>query len=295
MPSSAPQPEQLHLASDGRTPNSPHPVLIYRQLPLAGPSPAEAFERLFDSHLWPSAWRGTVYDYHHYHSTAHEALGVASGWARVMLGGDNGQEVELKAGDALVLPAGTGHCALEASADFQVVIRSASSTTCSGLTRPPMIRRVSELPKSACPSAIRWQARRVRWWRYGAQRRRRPVEPGSAFELRSDYDLHSANDLHSVYELHLPISQRGDASQGLDAVTGFFQLLTTGLEGLFDDDAKAGDARAGLVDDRDQALGGFAVGEEVVDDQHAVVRGQVLGGHGDGAFHLLGERIDRGG
>lgn len=63
MPSSAPQPEQLRLVSDGRTPNSPHPVLIYRQLPLAGPNPAEAFERLFDSHLWPSAWRGTVYDY----------------------------------------------------------------------------------------------------------------------------------------------------------------------------------------------------------------------------------------
>ena len=106
MPSSAPQPEQLRLASDGRTPNSPHPVLIYRQLPLAGPTPAEAFERLFDSHLWPSAWRGTVYDYHHYHSTAHEVLGVASGWARVMLGGEHGQEVELKAGDAVVLPAG---------------------------------------------------------------------------------------------------------------------------------------------------------------------------------------------
>ena len=55
MPSTAPHPEQLQLCSDGRTPNSPHPVLIYRQLPLAGPSPAEAFERLFDSHLWPSA------------------------------------------------------------------------------------------------------------------------------------------------------------------------------------------------------------------------------------------------
>ena len=48
MPSTAPHPEQLQLCSDGRTPNSPHPVLIYRQLPLAGPSPAEAFERLFD-------------------------------------------------------------------------------------------------------------------------------------------------------------------------------------------------------------------------------------------------------
>ena len=121
MPSTAPHPEQLQLCSDGRTPNSPHPVLIYRQLPLAGPSPAEAFERLFDSHLWPSAWRGTVYDYHHYHSTAHEVLGVASGWARLMLGGEKGEEVELRAGDALVLPAGTGHCALEASEDFQVV------------------------------------------------------------------------------------------------------------------------------------------------------------------------------
>lgn len=121
MPSTAPHPGQLQLCSDGRTPNSPHPVLIYRQLPLAGPSPAEAFERLFDSHLWPSAWRGTVYDYHHYHSTAHEVLGVASGWARLMLGGEKGEEVELRAGDALVLPAGTGHCALETSEDFQVV------------------------------------------------------------------------------------------------------------------------------------------------------------------------------
>ena len=49
MPSSAPQPEQLHFASDGRTPNSPHPVLVYRQLPLADGDYAGAFDagRLF--------------------------------------------------------------------------------------------------------------------------------------------------------------------------------------------------------------------------------------------------------
>ncbi len=44
MPSSAPQPEQLHFSSDGRTPNSAHPVLVYRQLPLADtttPAPSE--------------------------------------------------------------------------------------------------------------------------------------------------------------------------------------------------------------------------------------------------------------
>lgn len=48
-------------------------------------------------------------------------LGVSRGWARVLLGGEQGQEVELKACDALVLPAGTGHCGVQASADFEVV------------------------------------------------------------------------------------------------------------------------------------------------------------------------------
>ncbi|WP_181296403.1 cupin domain-containing protein [Pseudomonas sp. Q2-TVG4-2] len=121
MPSSAPQPEQLQFASDGRTPNSPHPVLVYRQLPLAEDDYATAFENLFNSHLWPAQWRASVYDYHHFHSTAHEVLGVSRGSARLMLGGEHGQEVEVRAGDALVLPAGTGHCRLTASEEFEVV------------------------------------------------------------------------------------------------------------------------------------------------------------------------------
>ena len=32
-------------------------------------------------------WTWTVYDFHHYHSTAHEALVVATGEAVLMLGG----------------------------------------------------------------------------------------------------------------------------------------------------------------------------------------------------------------
>jgi uncharacterized protein YjlB len=58
------------------------------------------FEQLFNSHCWGSSWRNGIYDYAHYHSTVHEVL---------------------QAADVAILPAGTGHQRLRASADFLVV------------------------------------------------------------------------------------------------------------------------------------------------------------------------------
>ncbi|MBA2778085.1 cupin domain-containing protein [Halomonas kenyensis] len=115
-------PERRVFADDGRIPNSRLATLVFRS---RGVNPvldreaiAERFERLFSANDWQPSWRGGVFDYHHYHSTAHEAFGVLSGWGRLRLGGEQGDDLELRTGDALVLPAGTGHCHLEASRDF---------------------------------------------------------------------------------------------------------------------------------------------------------------------------------
>ena len=97
-------------------PNNPRfEVLVYRGLSLDDP------RGRFAEHGWGGTWVSNVFDFHHFHSTSHEALAVLSGNATIELGGPQGQAFEVEAGDVLVLPAGTGHFRTASGDGFTVV------------------------------------------------------------------------------------------------------------------------------------------------------------------------------
>ncbi|EAR67467.1 hypothetical protein B14911_18770 [Bacillus sp. NRRL B-14911] len=115
----ATQVRSFFLQDNGDIPNNQElPVIIYEGIFSDN---ANTIEGTFTRHNWLGTWTGGVFDYHHYHSNSHEVLGVRSGRATILLGGDGGERVEVKAGDVIVLPAGTGHKNVDSSEDFEVV------------------------------------------------------------------------------------------------------------------------------------------------------------------------------
>jgi len=115
----------LRLPPNGWVPNNHAlPVIVYRRALLPdtadAASLADAFDARFSAHGWPPQWRDTIFDYHHFHSTAHEVLAVFAGSAELILGGPGGHSLRVSAGDALLLPAGTGHCLASRADGFQV-------------------------------------------------------------------------------------------------------------------------------------------------------------------------------
>lgn len=143
--------QTLLLQRNGWVPNNPRlPVLIYiKAIAVEDGDPAALIEEIFNANGWPPQWRDGVYDYHHYHTQGHEVLGIASGCARVMLGGPEGRILEISAGDVLLLPAGTGHCNLGCSDDFLVVGAyppGQHADICREAPSPEQLRNIQQLP-----------------------------------------------------------------------------------------------------------------------------------------------------
>jgi uncharacterized protein YjlB len=140
-------------ADDGIIPNNPSlPFLVYGgALMLPGDDPAAACEAVFQANRWGGSWRNGIYSFPHYHSTAHEVLGICRGAAKVRFGGDAGIVLTVRAGDVVVIPAGVGHQNLGASADLLVVgayPRGQSCDLCRGGAdeRPRVLDNIARVP-----------------------------------------------------------------------------------------------------------------------------------------------------
>lgn len=144
--------ELYRLADDGVIPNNARlPLIVYRGALPAGAQLAGDLETLFADNGWRGGWRNGIFPYHHYHSDAHEVLGIASGHARVRFGGERGESVMVHAGDVVVVPAGVGHKRETASADLLVVGaypegRSPDLNTGRDEERPRALANIARVP-----------------------------------------------------------------------------------------------------------------------------------------------------
>lgn len=114
--------EKHYLKDDGIFPNNVLPVLLYKsvlELPLLLPS--NYIKTIFAINNWSNAWTNGIFEYHHYHSTTHEVLGVYKGATTLQLGGDNGIKIKIEKGDVLIIPAGVAHKNLEKQNNIKCV------------------------------------------------------------------------------------------------------------------------------------------------------------------------------
>jgi len=139
---------KIYFGKAADVPNSTLPVLLYRSVlsPHAA-GKARAFRAHFKRTGWAGIWTDTIYDYTHFHSNAHEVLGIAEGKVTLRLGGEDGSLFRLKAGDMLVLPAGTGHRRVGSDEGLKVI-----GAYPPGQSHYNMKRRGRAVPRVALPS-----------------------------------------------------------------------------------------------------------------------------------------------
>lgn len=137
------------LEDDGIFPNNPlWPLVVYAavtsdQAPVGtAESPtaiASVFESTFSTNRWPPQWRSSIFDFHHFHSTSHEVLGVFDGSAELQFGGEDGVLVRCTAGDVVIIPAGVAHRCISQSPRFCCVGAYPDGSTWDTLTGQQML------------------------------------------------------------------------------------------------------------------------------------------------------------
>jgi uncharacterized protein YjlB len=128
---------RIWLRDDGTFPNNEFaPLLVFFNATSDPRCPeAEGGAELLVRNGWTSPWAWGVFTYHHYHSTAWEALLCVQGSASIQFGGPSGPALGVAVGDLILIPPGVAHKQLE-SKDFTLLgaypIETPSADTCRG-------------------------------------------------------------------------------------------------------------------------------------------------------------------
>lgn len=111
-----------NLVDDGTYPNNTkYPLTVYLGVLIFSQPTPDEIAALFSANQWGGIWYNGIYSFHHYHSTAHEVLGIASGRGGVQFGGEDGVVLDVNAGDVVVVPAGVAHKKIRSERGFLVV------------------------------------------------------------------------------------------------------------------------------------------------------------------------------
>lgn len=111
-----------HFKDDGSIPNNKLPLLLYPGVIMFEENDSVTVcKSLFSNNQWNDSWTNGIYSFHHFHSNAHEVLGVCDGTATVQFGGKKGIISSISRGDVVVIPAGVGHKNLRSSPNLLVV------------------------------------------------------------------------------------------------------------------------------------------------------------------------------
>jgi uncharacterized protein YjlB len=160
---------KIHFGKADDVPNNTLPVLLYRGVLAANTAEkASRFRGQFQENGWTGIWTDTIFDYTHFHSNAHEVLGIAEGKVSLKLGGENGSILRLKAGDMLILPAGVGHRRVGDDDGLKVI-----GAYPRGQSHYDMKRKGRRIPKVALPSTDPFYGEDgplIRAWRFAAFR-----------------------------------------------------------------------------------------------------------------------------
>jgi uncharacterized protein YjlB len=118
-----PEIQTLLILVDGAFPNNGElPLVLFQQaFDPTTKNLVGTIEKTFHGNAWQNSWRNGIFTFHHYHSTAHEVLGIYSGRVKAQFGGPDGQNVTAIAGDVIIVPAGVSHKNLDQSPDFRCV------------------------------------------------------------------------------------------------------------------------------------------------------------------------------